>query len=371
LNQNNPEVPKFESAREEYLAEINREVESANIIIGGGSYQQHEDQIILQPTYEQIEEIKRRGPDTTAQDKRRTEPKNKILSFNIGLQQIEVSNRPLCSFVQLLQAKRKTEKILPELIEGLPREHPWREAKLSHEVVVLGGTKEIFEEIGDCFTEENYYLLLFIASVHDIGRIIEAKKQSGIESAEQYESGLDHGKYSISILERYGILDLFDKKTQEIIRYSIHHHSDRKMPVLEKQAGEEDCIAYIFTGLLRDMDKVGIFVGKTDKYIHNEEEKKKQIEANNLIKGEAGAIIPKSLIDDFENKNTLDRNKCESYEAFMLQYLAWIFDINTEPGKKGVVESQFINKVLKYLENQLDSSEYERIESTIRDFTSS
>lgn len=284
----------------------------------------------------------------------------------INGQEQEYSNEPLCTYEQLMQAYKLVERNLPELLEGLDIDDAWGAKKLTHELVVAAGKSGISTEMKRAMQAENYALLNFLGMVHDLGRAIDSKIRSGKELTSSQQAIIDnvenksnHGEISASALRKWRVSNLFNPETREIVEYAIIHHSDKSTPVLESNS-ETDRIKHLITTVLRDKDKIGLFLGKTDKYLYDLEEIKNQCEKNNLAEP-TGQITP-SVLETFENNEAIDRNGLVSYEDFMLQYLAWIFDINTQAGMQEAIECGFIEKMLQWFKEKVKSEEdYQRI----------
>ncbi len=84
--------------------------------------------------------------------------------------------------------------------------------------------------------------------------------------------------------------------------------------------------------------------------------------------GEQGRINPPEVLEAFRKHEPIPRDKCRSYEAYMLQYLSWIFDLNLSDSLQASVSSGMISKTLRYLKSRLSREEYGVIEDTIQGY---
>lgn len=368
-------MPDRRTAREEYLTEVSRLDSDAEHALSGAEHVVDErGQLLFMFTEEQIEHARK----MMAEDRQRTDQRTKEfpeaertkpsrIMVEMADQFVEINNEPLSTFENLLQAKRVIENRYPSLVQSLPVDHPWRQAKITHELIAGAGLQNVLAGLSRDMKEENYYLLLLLAGSHDIGRPVLAKKKLGLLPSDGGQLKTD-GAYAAELLEEWGALKPFPAATRDLILHAVIHHSDRATPELPKEPSETDKLKYVFTSAVRDLDKLSTFHGKTDLYLFDDEEKRKQNEVGGF-EGEQGRINPPELIDDFKSMRPLDRQQCKSYEAYMLSYLAWIFDLKLRDSLKATVASGMIEKTLRYLRSQLvNKAEYEQIDAMVNEF---
>ncbi|MBT4850024.1 HD domain-containing protein [Candidatus Parcubacteria bacterium] len=277
---------------------------------------------------------------------------------------VEIDNQPLCEAENIVEASILVERNIYDLTKDLPENHPWREAKLIHRISsMVECERTIYDNFRESIPEENYGVLEFLASVHDLGRAVEAKRKLAILE-DGYRPFKHHGEESVNLLRDWGVLDKYPEDVRAIIEYAVEHHADIKTPDIGEDPDSLDKLKYFFTSILRDIDKLSIFRAKTDIYLHNQEEKEKQIEVNGL-EGEKGIIDPPELLESFAKGEMIDRSKCKSYESFMLQYLAWTFDFNLKVSLEQVVKVGAIENILGYFKSQLPDDQYQVIKKTI------
>lgn len=285
---------------------------------------------------------------------------------------IELENIALCNLDQIIEAKKCVGDLYLQLGSGLPNGHPWKEAKIDHATHTVNAGGGVMTNIRAQLVTENSELLSFLALSHDLGRPLEARRNLGLVEAE-YQQGHE-GVLSVKAMESIGLLQGFPSETQDIVRYAVEHHADTKTPVISENATSVDKYKYIFTCLLRDMDKLSTFANRTDGYLTDEINKKKQAEVNKLNfdpehpTAEWGVIDPPELIDTFISNQVIARGTCRSYEAYMLQYLAWIFDINLKAMVGEAINTGVVSKILKYFEKQLPEDQYSRIKQSTSEY---
>lgn len=283
---------------------------------------------------------------------------------------VELENIALCHLDQVTEAEKSVESLYLQLGSSLPDGHPWKEAKIEHAARTRLAGAAAMVNIQAQLIEENSELLSFIALSHDLGRPIEARRNLGWVEV-QYQQG-HHGMLSVKAMESIGLLQSFPSETQEIVKYAVEHHADTRTPILPGDATGADKYKYVFTCLLRDMDKLSTFANRTEGYLFDEVNKKKQAEVNKLSfdkehpAAEWGIIDPPELVDIFASGQAIARGACKSYEAFMLQYLAWIYDINLRSMIGEAINTGVVSKILDYFNKQLPQDQYQKInQSTI------
>ena len=257
--------------------------------------------------------------------------------------------------------------------KDLPTNHAWRMSGLQH---AREGADEIIRKaklLGLQGTEVD--LISFVLFCHDIGRLVQA----GRNVRKEPEPGWLHGTDSIDVIT--SVLDDIDSSSPlwQALLLAIQHHSDSKPVTQETVNGNQ--VAWALATLLRDFDKKLRFK-EAESYTQDQKRKHREIEANwpqqrqnDPIWGEEKeAIVPAELLESFERHQLLDRNACQSYEAYMLQYLAWVFDVVNPEVLTLIVQERGPAIVLQYLQHQLNVNQpdqYERISQVMRDFFSS
>jgi len=284
-------------------------------------------------------------------------------SFNVKVkeQNIEINSFSLCESQSVQKAFEATGPRINNFFEKLPKGHPWREQKLEHQKMVSSEACQILTEVvGDRWPQENYDFLSFLGKIHDLGRVTQALGKM--------PDGSHHGYESIKILEEWGIIGektkYFTEETQEIIRYVLIHHAEKNTPELPDNPTEIDQKKYLCACLFRDTDKLANFKGRTDVYL-SEKGKKEQIGLHSHFLGEeTGKIDPPEVLEGFVSRSSINVKECRSYESYMLQHLAWIFDINFKATLREIIAAGAIEKHLAYFKERLNKADYSQIEKT-------
>jgi hypothetical protein len=260
-----------------------------------------------------------------------------------------------------------------ELGPQLPVNHAWREGKLIHALAAKEEATRLGPELGMNDLETS--VLEFMLTSHDIGRLTEGlRKEAGKTVA------WGHGTDSVNELRmlfftadetshpRFGSQEFW-----RAVFVAIEHHADINPPSLEACGGDEAGFA-LYT-IVSDLDKIGGFE-KANKYVNDNDEKRRQIEVNwkeerkhDLTAGEEkGAIVPTSLLDVFESRQPLRRKDCQSYEAFMLQLMAWFFGVQNPEIYQHILATGGPQVLMSYFKRQLPDSEYARIVAVVKEF---
>ncbi|MEK7543151.1 MAG: HD domain-containing protein [Patescibacteria group bacterium] len=246
-----------------------------------------------------------------------------------------------------------------KLGESIPDGHAWNSGKIVHVRECQRIVAEEGGELGLC--DFDITIVGFVLFVHDIGRLVEAERV-----LRKQKSEWRHGHDSVLVLEGLDITN--HSPLWEAMLFAIEHHSD---PARPKQDNVSDA-AYTLLMLLRDFDKMAGFKSAS-KYTEDPEYKRQQIDANwpsqrsidQTWGEEKRTIEPVSMLDLFESFKNLVRNDCSSYEAYMLQYLAWVFDVEFPFILREILRDGGPLTVLRYLQRQLPEPQFVRIQNTV------
>ena len=242
----------------------------------------------------------------------------------------------------------------------LPADHLWKGEKIEHAQNCAQEVSTHATLLGLEGVERDVFEFLLFA--HDVGRLQEALEPEG----ETMERSSIHGTYSAAIIRQaLGFTEATESPLWHAILLAITHHSDRNTPTRESLGGSD--AAFALTCVIRDIDKLGGFDQATS-YTADETFKaherlvswKRQREADPEWGKEMNIIAPPDLLwDAFLNGRIPDRSRCRSYEAHMLQYLAWVFDVNTPEILHLIVTGGGPKMVYEYLVSQLQNGSTE------------
>jgi hypothetical protein len=294
--------------------------------------------------------------------------RNKI-SLNFVDRKITIPRKEICNRKNITKAKKLVANNIPEVLEKIPDGHPWKERKEKHMKMTEKETHQILEEyFSEKLTDSMIELADFISNIHDLGRYLQAQKMVGNFDKEKYGDFSNHGEAGINLIEYYDLLEPFSEKVAEIIKYSVLHHSEKDTKKLPEKPNTQEKLKYFYLSIVRDFDKFDNFARKVDHYVASKEARRKQIDAHDFLEQEQGKIKPSKLLKNFQKQQTLIKDEVRSFEAFMLQFLAWIFDINLEVVLKETVACGGPEKLLNYLNKQLPKEQYQPIKKTCQDF---
>ena len=241
-----------------------------------------------------------------------------------------------CEFFQ--SAVLNTYDVLAESIPLESASKHWKRVKPAHARNVLQEGKTFADFFGLSPLLTRYVALA--CSAHDLGRMVQANKRVGTQPAGfdaifddawrevPYNDGDErHGYESVLVLRP--ILGGFSEtEAGRWLLDAIMHHSLKANPTLEMCGGSEESLS--LCGAVRDIDKVLGFQEAAD-YTGNAERKAKerlqnwpkQVETDPGWGTELGRIDPAEFLMATPFEEPIDRQKCRSYEAYMLQFLKW------------------------------------------------
>lgn len=212
-----------------------------------------------------------------------------------------------------------------ELAKPLPDTMWWKTQKPAHARRCRKEAREFASVLGLTDLEVALFALLFAS--HDLGRLVEAGRTHRKEPRATWL----HGKDSVDIM-RPILGQLAETTLGRWIMDALDHHSDAQDVTLETVGGSRGSFAMCVT--LRDLDKLEGFRSAVD-YTSNPERKAKerlqnwpeQVRQDPAWGTELGQIDPDRMLDLFAQSQPVPRAECRSYEAYMLQYLRWVFNI--------------------------------------------
>lgn len=227
--------------------------------------------------------------------------------------------------VQLADWRGQVLEGYRRLAEPLPDTMLWKTQKPKHALDAEHDAREIAPHLGLNALETDVLCLLLTS--HDLGRLVEAGRTHRKEPRADWHHGVDSEVQMVPILGLEA-----ETPFGRVLLLAIRHHADAKPVTLEDVGGNE--AAWALATVVRDIDKCEGFT-QAEWYTANEDTKEKQRHQNwpEQIKGdpewgkEMGRIDPPEMLEIFERHELLPRVKCRSYEAYMLQFLAWTFDI--------------------------------------------
>ncbi|WP_321419080.1 HD domain-containing protein [uncultured Methanomethylovorans sp.] len=205
--------------------------------------------------------------------------------------------------------------------------------KEDHSIRVCENISQI--AISEEMDEENYYLALSIALLHDIGRFEQISKYRTFNDRRSE----NHALLGLTILESERILTFASQEEQHIILTAIRNHNLRTI------FDDLDSKTLLHARLIRDADKLDIYKILDDYYVT------KTISPNPAIDHGLPDIPDYSqhLIHDIFNNKIASTDGLSSCNDMNLARLAWLFDLNFTETFRLVKERGYIEKIINAL----------------------
>jgi len=205
--------------------------------------------------------------------------------------------------------------------------------KEDHSIRVCENVSKI--AISEEMDEENYYLALAIALLHDIGRFEQISKYRTFNDRRSE----NHALLGIKILKSERTLTFVSQEEQEIILTAIQNHNLRNISV------ELDGKALLHARLIRDADKLDIYKILDDYYVTKTKSPNPAID-HGLPDV---PVYSQHLIQDIFNNKIASTDGLSSCNDMNLTRLAWLFDLNFTETFRLVKEGCYIEKIVKSL----------------------
>lgn len=213
--------------------------------------------------------------------------------------------------------------------------------------------------ISEKLDEEDYYLAVTIALLHDIGRFEQINKYRTFHDSESE----NHALLGVRVLRSAGVLSFLSKKEQDIIFTAIENHNLQKIP------DGLDRKTLLHSKLVRDADKVDIYKVLTDFYLIKDISPNPALEHGLPDDEEYSA----HLIQDIFNNKLSSIKGVRNCNDMNLTRLTWLFDLNFMESFRLVKEGGYIEKMIatfpqnseinavhvhlnKYLDSMLDNA---------------
>lgn len=183
-------------------------------------------------------------------------------------------------------------------------------------------------------------LMVFSA---DLGRlIIIVGQNAGKDMPDQ----VDHGRLSADFITEHLTSPELQNPLWRAVLEAITRHSYKENP--DKKTQDSDPTTYWMTCLLRDLDMYGGW--RTGDTYLTPEIMSREIATWGLTNE---LYIPRAAIDAFLDGRPLDRNTVETYAGFMLQFLAWGYNVTIPEIWNRAIASGNPAKVLRFVLDQL------------------
>ncbi|TAK05225.1 hypothetical protein EPO33_04600 [Patescibacteria group bacterium] len=268
------------------------------------------------------------------------------------------------------RARVDMEEAYAHLAQKLPDSHVWKQGKMVHARTAAGEVIALASRFG--FNDVERQAVAFLLYSHDVGRMVEALRQVQGQPRALWH----HGRDSVEVIRAATAVLPGTRPWFDTLLVAVEHHADRTTPSTKELGG--DRAAWALMTLLRDLDKrVGF--QSAERYTADEAYKVAQAKANwperravdPLWGTEMGRIDPPEMVAAFLRGEALERSRCRSYEAYMLQYLAWLFDVVHQEVLDLILAENGPMIVRDYLTRQLTAAcpeEAQQIANTVYSF---
>lgn len=222
--------------------------------------------------------------------------------------------------------------------------------KVDHTFNVVKMVEYIADDLK--LNNEDRELAKLIALLHDIGRFAQAKE---FASFREDLGSVDHATLGVKILFENGLIREFiaDDRFDNIIKKAIANHSRYKLDEVGLTDSE-----LLHCKLIRDADKIDSFRVKAVSNIYS---------MANVTQDEMeNSLISDNIFDDFMSAKTILSKDRKTAADIWVSYIAFIFDFNFISGLKYIKEKNYINILIDRFDfkNAVTKEKFE----TIRNF---
>lgn len=239
---------------------------------------------------------------------------------NINKQIVEDSGRWFEGYVQ---AFKSDDADLRQNVE-LKEEHTKR---VCEEILYIG------KKLG--LSGKNLYLAEIMALFHDIGRFEQYKDYRTFSD----QKSANHAELGVKVLRENGVLNKFDKPTQNLILKAILYHNRAVLP------SKETKLCLFFSKLLRDADKLDIWRVVIDYYYRKNRKRSNAIELG--LPNTPG--ISDDVYKDLMEKRIVNFKHLKNLNDFKLLQVGWIYDINFKPTFQRIKERDYLKMIYNVL----------------------
>jgi hypothetical protein len=182
--------------------------------------------------------------------------------------------------------------------------------------------------------DEDLLLAETAALFHDIGRFPQWKRYATfIDSVSE-----DHALLGLDVVSRYKILARIPPEERKLICEAIRHHNLRELPMNLSQQ------QYLFSGLLRDADKLDIWG-----LVISELEGR-----GNLVETLDGYIpmsssFSRDIVTELMEGKVQDFSSVRNRNDMILLRLGWVFDLNFAMSCRLVLERNYVERLCVHL----------------------
>ncbi len=202
--------------------------------------------------------------------------------------------------------------------------------KYEHSYRVMREGDAIVYSLG--LEEDDSYLACLIGLLHDIGRFTQWRDYHTYSD----RNSINHAKLGAEILFDNNLIEKFklDKKDYDLVRTAIENHGVYKLN--EKGLDEK---TLLHSKIIRDADKIDILYQFSNPKILKLDE-------------EENDIVSQIVKEKFFKHESIDKNDVKNKNDGTLMKIAIIFDLNYDYSKNIILEREYLERMLEYLNNK-------------------
>ena len=180
--------------------------------------------------------------------------------------------------------------------------------------------------------KKDLILISKIGLLHDIGRFNQLEKYHSYE-----DKKFNHAEEGVRVLFEKEEINKYKiaKEDYEVVKKAIYNHNKY---AIEDNLSERELF---FSKLIRDCDKLDILF---------------RLAYEDMDVDVDNSKISKSAINNFNNKETVDRSIDNTNSDIILSYFCFVFDINYKESFQYLYESKTIDKLYE----QINDKKYEK-----------
>jgi putative nucleotidyltransferase with HDIG domain len=174
--------------------------------------------------------------------------------------------------------------------------------------------------------------IAFIAGIyHDIGRFRQFFEYNTFDD----DSSIDHGDYSVDVLQEKGFISDMQPEEQDLIYKIIKLHNKFEIP---KKLSDKELF---HTKLLRDADKLDIYKVLTDYYADTSKD------PDHTLTWELprGNHVSPEVAKDILSEKLVSKVKVKSEVDLKILQLSWVYDMNFKPSFEILLHNRYLEKI--------------------------
>jgi hypothetical protein len=201
--------------------------------------------------------------------------------------------------------------------------------KYEHSYRVMRESDAIVYSIG--LEEDDSFLASFIGLFHDLGRFEQWTKYKTFDDS----VSTDHALLASELLFKNNMVKKtnLEEKDYDVVRIAIENHSKYE---IDNKIKDEKVLLH--SKIVRDADKIDIFY---------------QISNPRIIELKSDdSQISEKVKYDFYSHRCVRHTDIQSINDRIISTLSMIYDLNFDYSKKTILEKEYLDRILEYLNNK-------------------